>query len=371
MVTVIVIFGVYFSLLLALLVGWFLVFQNGSRSASIEEQSITVIVPFRNEEQNLPNLLKALAGQNYPSKLYEVILVDDHSTDHSASIVRQFIDEHSNFSLLVLPEGVDGKKRAIDFGISHCVYEIIVTTDADCTLPPNWLKSISSSFTQHLNMLLGGVKIVSGSSLFSKLQAMEFASLVGSGFATLGFQLPTMANGANLAFRKTAFQKVNGYVGSYHIASGDDEHLMQKMHAQFPGSVKPMTDAQSVVLTKPLPTLSDFVQQRLRWAAKWKHNPSVITQSVAVLVLIFQITYAISLVMVALQGFDNQLLIFLLLAKWVLEFLFLYAVLLFFKIKWSWISFFSLQVFYSSYVTFVGILSLFKRFTWRGRAFDS
>ncbi|MCA4899533.1 MAG: glycosyltransferase [Cytophagales bacterium] len=367
MVTVIVIFGVYFSLLLALLVGWFLVFQNGSRSASIEEQSITVIVPFRNEEQNLPNLLKSLAGQNYPSKLYEVILVDDHSADHSASIVRQFIDEHSNFSLLVLPEGVEGKKRAIDFGVRHCVHEIIVTTDADCTLPPNWLKSISSSFTQHLNMLVGGVKIVSGPTLFSKLQAMEFASLVGSGFATLGFQLPTMANGANLAFRKAAFQKVNGYERSYHIASGDDEHLMQKMHAQFPGSVRPMTDAQSVVLTKPLPTLSDFVQQRLRWAAKWKHNPSVITQSVAVLVLIFQITYAISLVMVVLQGFDNQLLIFLLLAKWVLEFLFLYAVYLFLKLRWHWLSFFLLQLCYPFYVVAVGAQSLFARVEWKGR----
>lgn len=367
MVTVIVIFGVYFSLLLALLVGWFLVFQNGSRSASIEEQSITVIVPFRNEEQNLPNLLKSLAGQNYPSKLYELILVDDHSTDHSASIVRQFIDEHSNFTLLVLPEGVEGKKKAIDFGVRHCVHEIIVTTDADCTVPPNWLKSISSSFTRQLNMLVGGVKIVSGPTLFSKLQAMEFASLVGSGFATLGFHLPTMANGANLAFRKTAFQKVNGYVGSYHIASGDDEHLMQKMHAQFPGSVRPMTDAQSVVLTKPLPTLSDFVRQRLRWAAKWKHNPSVITQSVAVLVLIFQITYAISLVMVVLQGFDNQLLIFLLLAKWVLEFLFLYAVHLFLKLRWHWLSFFLLQLCYPFYVIAVGAQSLFVRVEWKGR----
>ncbi|MCE2958950.1 MAG: hypothetical protein LW841_17545, partial [Flammeovirgaceae bacterium] len=154
---------------------------------------------------------------------------------------------------------------------------------------------------------------------------------------------------------------------SYHIASGDDEHLMQKMHAQFPGSVRPMTDAQSVVLTKPLPTLSDFVQQRLRWAAKWKHNPSVITQSVAVLVLIFQITYAISLVMVVLQGFDNQLLIFLLLAKWVLEFLFLYAVHLFLKLRWHWLSFFLLQLCYPFYVVAVGAQSLFARVEWKGR----
>lgn len=367
MIALIVIFGMYFSLVVALLAGWFLVFQNGSRTVQIEEQGITVIVPFRNEERNLPNLLKTVANQSYPSTLYEVILVDDHSADHSATIVRQFIDEHQNFRLLVLPEGFEGKKRAIDFGVSHCVHEIIVTTDADCTVPPNWLKSISSSFTRQLNMLVGGVKIVSGPTLFSKLQAMEFASLVGSGFATLGFDLTTMANGANLAFRKTAFQKVNGYVGSYHIASGDDEHLMQKMHAQFPGSVRPMTDAQSVVLTKPLPTLSDFVQQRLRWASKWKHNPSVITQSVAVLVLIFQITYAISLVMVVLQGFDNQLLIFLLLAKWVLEFLFLYAVHLFLKLRWHWLSFFMLQLCYPFYVVAVGAQSLFVRVEWKGR----
>ncbi len=367
MIAIIVIFGIYFSLVLGLLVGWFLVFQTGSRSFSIEEQGITVIIPFRNEEQNLPNLLKTLADQNYPLRLYEVMLVDDHSADRSASIARQFIENHSNFRLLVLPQGLEGKKNAIAFGVSHSVHEIIVTTDADCTVPSNWLKSIGSNFPQQINMLAGGVKILPASSLSSKLQAMEFASLIGSGFATLGFQLPTMANGANLAFRKTAFEKVNGYEGSYHIASGDDEHLMQKIHTQFPGSVRPMTDAQSVVSTGPLLTLRDFFQQRLRWAAKWKHNPSMVTKLVAMVVLLFQFTYAISLAMVVLQGFGNRLLVFLLLAKWVLEFLFLYAVQLFLKLKWHWVSFFLLQFCYPIYVVAVGVQSLFVRVEWKGR----
>jgi poly-beta-1,6-N-acetyl-D-glucosamine synthase len=367
MIALIVIFGIYFSLVVALLVGWFLIFQNGSRSASIEGQGITVIVPFRNEERNLPSLLKTLANQSYPSTLYEVILVDDHSADYSARIVRQFVDEHHNFRLLVLPNGFEGKKRAIDFCVSHCVYEIIVTTDADCTLPPNWLKSISLSFTQQLNMLVGGVKILPGPSLFSKLQTIEFSSLIGSGFATLGFHLPTMANGANLAFRKTAFQKVNGYEGSYHIASGDDEHLMQKIHSQFPGSVRPMTDANSVVSTEAMPTIREFFQQRLRWAAKWKHNPSILTKAVAILIWMFQLTYLISLVLVVLQGFDNRMLVFLLLTKWVLEFLFLYAVHLYLKLRWHWPSFFLLQLCYPIYVVAVGVQSLFVRVEWKGR----
>jgi cellulose synthase/poly-beta-1,6-N-acetylglucosamine synthase-like glycosyltransferase len=247
-------------------------------------------------------------------------------------------------------------------------FELIAITDADCVVPERWLESINTYFTSDINLLVGAVKIEPSNNFFSKLQAMEFASLIGAGFATLSLGLPTMANGANMAFRKSTFEKVNGYEGTLHIASGDDEHLMHKVAKQFPTTVRVMTTARSVVSTKPKSSLKEFEQQRLRWAAKWKSNQSFFSKSLAVFIFLFQVTYFLALFSLFFTFGNTRELALLLATKWFLEFLFLYAVHLFLNLEWNWISFLILQFVYPLYVMYIAIISFFSpAHVWKDR----
>src|SRR5213075_2078285 len=123
---------------------------------------------------------------------------------------------------------------------------------------------------QGARFISGPVKLEEGNSLFGKMQVTEFASLIGTGAASIGFGMPNMCNGANLAFEKAAFVAVNGYAGNDKIASGDDEFLMHKIHSQFPGSVCFLKNPKAIVRTNVQQSLSGFLSQRIRWASKWK-----------------------------------------------------------------------------------------------------
>src|SRR5690606_24407046 len=119
----------------------------------------------------------------------------------------------------------------------------------------------------------GGVRIRQDGNLFSALQAMEFASLIGSGAATLALGIPVMCNGANLAFRKEAFQQAGGYGDNNHVPTGDDVFLLRRIFSHDPRSVRFNAFPESVTETEPASTLSEFVRQRIRWASKWNLHP--------------------------------------------------------------------------------------------------
>lgn len=361
-----IIFGIYFVLVLAFLVGWFIAIQSDTKNL-VEGRFITVIVPFRNEEKCILDLLNSISKQTYPANFFEVICIDDDSTDASKSKVELFCQQHSNFKCIQLGDGMVGKKKAITLGILQSKGELIVTTDADCTVSPQWLEKINAKFSNQTQLLIGAVKIESKGTFFSKLQATEFASLIGSGFATAAYQLPTMANGANLAFRKQAFDEVNGYAGSFEIASGDDEHLMRKIKMAFPNSIQILAEPEAIVSTQPQPSLNDFVQQRVRWAGKWKFNQSVFTRLLAVFILLFQVSWLALIFLFALGKAYSQTNMVLILTKIFLEFLFLYAVQLFLKMKWQWMPFFALQLLYPMYVVFVAVRSNFLHPNWKDR----
>lgn len=362
-----IIFGIYFVLLLAFLVGWFIAIQSNTKNL-FEKRFITVIVPFRNEEKCILDLLNSISKQTYPANFFEVICVDDHSADASKSKAELFCQQHSNFKCIQLSDETVGKKKAITLGVLQSRGELMVTTDADCTVSPQWLEKINSKFSNQTQLLIGAVKIESDGTFFSKLQATEFASLIGSGFATAAYQLPTMANGANFAFRKRAFEEVDGYAGSFEIASGDDEHLMRKIKRTFPNSVGVLAESEAIVSTQPQPSLKDFIQQRIRWAGKWKFNQSVFTRLLAVFILIFQVSWLALILFFAFGKMHSQTSMVLILSKVVLEFLFLYAVQLFLKMKWQWIPFFALQLLYPMYVVFVAVNSNFAKTNWKGRS---
>ena len=344
--------------------------HNGWRAASRQRvdstpvtklSTISVLIPARNEEKNIASILNDLSVQDYP--LFEAIVINDHSEDRTVELARRF----EPFAQVINCEGT-GKKQALTLGVSHAKGDVIVTTDADCTLTSQWLKSVNTYFQQpELQMLVGPVTIRNNSSFFTQLQQIEFASLIGSGAATLLIGYPVLCNGANLAFRKRAFEAVGGYEGNLHVASGDDEFLMRKIHSKFRNSIKFMAQPEGIVHTGAQPDLKSLFQQRLRWASKWRNN-----NSVAALLMAFFIA-AVQVVTLAcfFQFAVTRQILWLIfpVIKMALNAFLLIRFSRFLKIPWSWPAFFTLELLYPVYVLLTAIAATFGNYQWKGRKY--
>ncbi len=361
-----VVMASYFILLVLLLYGWNKL--TPADSSIGEQRVISVVVPFRNEENHIHHLIRSLSDLNYPREKFEAILVNDHSEDNSENVIKSLIHNKANISLVNLDSNLSGKKSAITKGVQLAKGELIATTDADCVVPHNWLRIINASFNKdNIQMVFGGVRL-KGDSFFSKLQAIEFSSLIGSGAATLGLGFFTMCNGANLAYRRKSFEAVNGYEGNLAVPSGDDEFLARKILTEFPHSICFLKDRETVVTSRPAATLKTFVHQRLRWAGKWRYNSSWLSKLLAVQILFVQMVF-IGLSVLAFIRIDSMWLVLSLIGvKVLLEIAVMYPVARFLGAKWTWGAFLVLQLIYPFYVIGIGIMSLGTTYQWKGRS---
>lgn len=356
------VFIVYFLLLIVLLAGWKRAVSTPPESPQGKEPYISVIIPVRNEEMTIANLLKDLAAQEY--KNFEVVVVNDDSEDETLWVVSTFGMRNLN----VIHSKGKGKKAAISTGVEAARGTIVITTDADCSVGPEWLKHIRAQFReQKVMMAFGGVRMDSTPTFFDALQAIEFASLIGSGAATAALGLPTMCNGANLAFRKKVFSEVKGYQDNADIPSGDDEFLLRKVHRLYPEGVRFIASRDATVTTASQPTPAAFFNQRIRWASKWKYNSSRMAQAIAVLVVLFQLAFVANLVLLFTPLIVHAL--FLLTIKIILEAAILLQVCSFLRVRWDWLAFFTLQLVYPFYVIGVAISSFFRPFEWKHRLY--
>jgi len=355
-----VLFGLYFVLLLVLRIGWSIAVASKEREPVQKNFLISVIIPVRNEGRNVDTLLHSLANQSYPSASFEVIMVDDHSSDQSVENYKGLLQHLTVHSL---GENEIGKKAALTRGINLAKGDIIATTDADCLLSPGWLTTINAVFQDYeVTMAAGLVAMTDELKFFPRWQAMEFASVIGTGVGALGLNKPLMCNGANLAFRKSTFQEVRGYEGNEQFPSGDDEFLMRKIMSRFPGSIRV---ANSMVTTRPQESLKDFLYQRIRWASKWRANPSVTAKLLAVFIFLMQASWIFLFLGLAHQGFGASLV--LVVVKIVADLLFLTPVFRLMKIRFRLVPFLGLQFLYPFYVILVGLLAPWSGYSWKDR----
>lgn len=361
----IIIFGCYAVLVMLLLFGWARAMEMESKPAA-EEKKISVIIPFRNEEANLPALISSLQSQVYPTEKFEVVLVNDHSTDESFVLAKKLTESLAHVSILDL-EREEGKKAALSLGIQKASGDIVVTTDADCRAPDNWLTEINKAFSDaHVKMAVGAVRL-KGSGGFGRMQEIEMASLVGVTGGTLGWGVPSMCNGANLAFLRAPFFEVGGYLGNEKISSGDDEFLMRKFASRWKGSVRFLPESRAVVTTSAEKDLRAFVNQRLRWAGKWRKNNHLPTKVMAVTVLFFHISFISAVIFSTVGLLPITTLLLMWASRLFVESLLLITVTRFLSIRWSWLVFLFLQFLYSFYVVSIGLASQVVAPVWKGR----
>jgi cellulose synthase/poly-beta-1,6-N-acetylglucosamine synthase-like glycosyltransferase len=336
-----------------------------------------VIIPVRNEADNIGHLLDDLSRQSYGR--FDVIVADDSSTDATLAICRDYA-RRMPYVLYPLPltdeRTASPKKRAISQSIAMATGDLIVTTDGDCRVGPDWLASFARYYQQTGAKLISGPvtfirssAIPSGTSqrLFASLQTVEFASLIGSGACTMALGKPTMCNGANLCYEKRVFIEVGGFSGVDHLASGDDEFLMHKVAARYPGEVRFLKSREAIVQTQAHQSLSAFYHQRKRWASKWKAYESWLPTALAVFVFLSNAAPVIALVGWWLGFLDGTATLAVIGLKVVTEFLFLRQILVFLQKKSAVSTIPLTQLIYPFYVVFFGLAAQGKGYRWKGR----
>jgi len=229
--------------------------------------AISVIIAARNEESYIQNCIESIINNNFPVENFEIIIVDDHSTDKTFEIINRSI--YKNVRVFNLPENLHGKKASITFGVSMSRFPYILCTDADGVVSKDWLSLHGSKFKQDDIVVNTAVVLPeTDDSILSHFQFLDFVASMAITANGIFRKTYFLANGANISFKKTAFNDVKGYEGNEHLASGDDVFLINKMATSAIGKIGFIKSSDGVVTTKSETSWSSLVQQRKRWATK-------------------------------------------------------------------------------------------------------
>lgn len=356
---------------------------------------VSIIIAARDEAANIEKTIKDLLAQAYEKAFLEIIFIDDHSTDNTAEIIKSY--EAQGITLIQLKESNmlnSYKKKAIETAIGNARGELIITTDADCRMGPNWLKAIVSYYQERgYKMISSPVVYFEEQSRFERAQSLEFLFLIGMGASTIGNNKPSTCNGANLAYERQAFYEVGGFKGIDDLASGDDELLLHKMAEKYGNKIGFLKNHDAIVYTQAKPTLREFIQQRKRWASKstryknksiivlgilvWLFNLSIVLNLLAgIILLLFAPAQAEPLQAMAntmdtatISG-GQQLLYLALLQfciKFLIEFLFLKKVTQFARRPELMQLLPLLNILHIIYLIYIGIAGNSGKYSWKGR----
>ncbi|MBE0422906.1 MAG: glycosyltransferase [Lutibacter sp.] len=340
---------------------------------TVPKNRFSIIIPFRNEAHNLPNLLNSLSVLNYPSELFEILLVNDDSQDNFKPIIAAFKKQNPLLNLRLLQNNRitnSPKKEAINTAINLSNFEWIVTTDADCLVPKLWLK-LFNQFIEDENpvFISAPVKFSTQNSWLFHFQNLNFTSLMGSTIGGFGIGNPFMCNGANLCYHKKTFLELNGFEGNDNIASGDDIFLMEKMMKAYPKKVKFLKSDENIVETNAENTGKLFINQQIRWASKSASYKSFFAKYVGIVMFLENLTILVLGILAILfpEFWIYAILIFTL--KIIVDFMLITQTSIFFKNTKSLKYYLPISLLYPFFIVFTGFLTTFKNYDWKGRSF--
>jgi len=336
--------------------------------------SFSIIIPARNEAGGIEQCIRGILSSHYPSSLTELIVVNDHSTDHTAEIVQQLQKEFPNLQLIQLEEYLDGnpmnayKKKAIEVAISKSKNEWIITTDADCHAPVQWLHLYDAYIQKQQPVLVAApVMFTHTKGVLSMFQLLDFMSLQGITAAAVSAGYHTICNGANLAYKKQVFYEVGQFKGIDELASGDDMLLMYKIKQQYPGRLGYLFHQGAIITTEPMPDWSSFINQRIRWASKAdRYNDKSVFR---ILVLVYAVNLSLLLLLPVNLFITGEIAhwLTLMLVKTLVELSFMRPVARFYKQEDTILYFPLMQPLHLLYTVIAGWLGKFGTYQWKGR----
>lgn len=336
---------------------------------------LSIVVPARNEANSIQNCIQSLLNQNYPKELFEIIIVDDHSEDDTASIVTSFQSEQIHLLNLedYLNDQVSNthKKDAIEYAVSKARGTLVVTTDADCQAFPDWLLLLASFHEyKQVEFIAAPVQFHLAHSNFEHFQVLDFMGMMlitGAGIESGWVQ---MCNGANLAYTKDLFERLDGFANTKHYASGDDMFFMQKVWKNNPKSIGFLKNPAASTFTIPKSTIKGFFDQRTRWAGKSGAYQQPLMTFILGLVFLFCVSLILNLFL-ALLFWDSTFWILFgiqLTIKSIADYTLLNRAARYFdrpeQLQFFWVS----QPLHTLYVAVVGMSALFRqKHSWKGR----
>lgn len=370
--TSIIITVIYVALIFAFIIGFNRV-QNFEYTTCKPQNKFSILIPFRNETENLPALLESLSKLKYPVELFEIFLINDNSSDNYKSLLDNFNNQYKKLQIHLINskrKSSSPKKDAIETAINEANFEWIITTDADCILPKNWLCNFDD-FIQKNNtkMIVAPVAFIYEKKYLNNFQILDFLSLQGSTIGGFGIEKPFLCNGANLCYNKEAFLKVNGFDGNDHIAGGDDIFLLEKFINHFPNKVQYLKSDTSIVKTKAQTTLNQLIDQRVRWASKTSSYTNSFAKLVGIIVLITNLYLIFLFIIAALNYINWQHFGVVFLAKFNIDFLIIYKSSKFFNQQEALKKYLISSLLYPIFNVFIAFLSFFRKFEWKGRSF--
>lgn len=368
----------YLILMIALIYGWQQI-PEFSPDFSPAETGFSIIIPFRNEAENLPVLLDSLAKLQYPFEKFEILFVNDASEDDSVKICREFQQQHPQLSLKILENNRQSnspKKDAITTAIEQAEFEYILTTDADCIMPKLWLQTFNDFVQKNdYSLIAGPVSLYSPfqkgkAKPFRAFEELDVLSLQAAGAGAFGIGQPFMCNGANLCYSKKAFLAVDGFSGNDKIASGDDVFLLQKFQ-QKEYRTAFLKSRDAIVQTKPQGNFYALISQRVRWAAKAPAYTSLFSKFAGAIVLLMNAGLLLGAILALMEIWNYYPVLIIFLLKFNFDFALLYLSAKFFKREQVLRSYFWSSMAYPFFSTYVALKSLVSGYEWKGRKFRS
>ncbi|MEB0262577.1 MULTISPECIES: glycosyltransferase family 2 protein [unclassified Mucilaginibacter] len=360
--------GLYLLVVAYLIRGW-AALKRPPISTSGFTTKVTILIAARNEAARIRLTIDDIIAQDYPKQLTEIIIVDDHSTDDTANIIRSYAAQ--GVKLLQLNEDKplnSYKKKAIAEAIALSQGELMVCTDADCRMGTKWLSSVVGYYEMHQPVMISSpVTYFEEKSLFELLQTLEFSYLIGIGAAFIGNGRASTCNGANFAYRKDVFYEVGGFKGIDDLASGDDELLLQKVAEVYPQKIAFFKNRDAVVFTHAKHTLQGFLQQRRRWASKSTRYKDKKVVALAVCIWLFNLSLLVNAGLSFYSLVYLKLFLVQFLLKYLIEVAFLLPITAFFRRSNLVSLLILLGPIHIIYFVYVGLIGNTRKYAWKGR----
>jgi poly-beta-1,6-N-acetyl-D-glucosamine synthase len=362
----IVIFSIYAGWMLALIFGW-LIRNNNKITTANTCNSLSVLIPYRNEQENIPLLLKSFSDLQYSTEAVEFIFINDHSLDNSYdALIIGLMNFPFPYKSIALEKNKFGKKRAIEAGVLEAAHSVIVTTDADCRHSKNWLQEINKLIDSGSEFIIAPVINKKSPGLFSNLQQIESLLLAGITVGSAKLKTPLLCSGANLSYTKALFNKLEPYKNNHKILSGDDMFFLEKIiktdyqyHAEI--------NLNSIVETEGATSFTEMISRSARWASKSSKLKMPLSTVFGIIVLIVNCSI---LFMMGLVILDNHSIVFfikLCAVKTIVDVFFLVLLAKRYNRYQTIIYFPIMAVFYPFYLFIVSVVTVFSSPSWKGR----
>ncbi len=336
---------------------------------SQEKASVTVIIAARNEENFIKLCVLSILSNDFPADKFEIIVIDDGSKDDTVKNIQSLKSEQ--LSVWPLPEDMTGKKAAIEYGITKARFPIILCTDADCIVGKHWIGAHASFHATFSDVLVTGIVLPEDqSSILSRFQFFDFAATMLMTHFGINNKIFFLANGANISYRKETFEKLGGYKGNEHVASGDDLFLIHKKAHDAPDTIHFITSLDGAVNTKSEESWSDLVRQRIRWASKSMKTGDNYLKIVQGSICLYSIFTLFCLIhcLVFISWFSLTPLLIVVSVKLITDFFFLKSLSWIFIRKKAMNDFLPCFLIYYLHIVGSGLIAIMpKAYLWKGR----